>query len=155
MLIELSAEGLEDEAIIARITEGAGPVLPRLREAGLSKGVIKAWLEPPPSTEAPPEVKPVRLPITMRYTSAKNSFELINMGDSDLTGLTVMLNGEFKYRLPVPLRPNKPDSIKLASARSIKTGDRMHDPGAPPFIKAKVVTKIVVRCDQGSWQKSF
>ena len=56
-------------------------------------------------------------------------------------------NGEYVYRLPIPLPPGNPDNIKLGSFTSKSTGHKLHH--------AEGLKRLHVKSGQGSWSKRF
>jgi hypothetical protein len=152
-LLAFHAKGIDDEAVIQRITEGRGPALPMLREAGVSAAVIDAWLEPLPEPEPEEAATPAPLPLTIEYNPGKGHYVLKNVSSRELTDLVITVNGNYVYRLPVPLRPGGKDTIQLHSHKSSASGDRFSPVVSPPGYKHGKLTKIYVRARQGTWSK--
>ncbi len=157
-LVQFAGEGLADEAVIERITEGRGAVLPILREAGVSDAVIEAWLEPPPEPEPEPAARgeaPPPLTLSVTYKPGKGHYVLENTGSREITDLNLTVNGEYTYELPVPLRPGQEDSVQLHSHKSRASGGRLSPVVPPPGYKHVKITKLTARAKQGTWSKSF
>jgi len=93
-----------------------------------------------PGGEGPPPLN-----VTVRYSGGR-SFELINLSKTQYTGLTLVINGEYQYRLK-RLPPGGNDSIRLVSFVSRSNGEEMK-----PKVGMKTLT---VTADQGSWSKSW
>lgn len=148
-LISLQQTGTDDAVIIEKIYAGKGPVLPILRDIGVSQAVIDRWLEPPP---APKPDGPAPLNITMAYDAGDNSYRLTNRGSRDLTEVVITINRKYVYRLPVPLNSGKGDTVQLASHKD-RDGKRLAPPVPPPGYHYTPIDHISVRARQGSWSK--
>lgn len=165
-VVEMSEAGVDDELIIASIQNSEVEVevgakdLIRLSEAGVSKPVQQALMgEEPEAVAEAAEVEkkaveaaakpkgPPPLKLSVQYSPGSKTFKLTNTSGKSYTGLVITANGEFVYALPVQLPPNNPDSIKLASMNSSRTGHRLHpDEG---------IKRLHVKADQGAWSKRF
>ncbi|MEZ4321724.1 MAG: hypothetical protein R3F61_29890 [Myxococcota bacterium] len=127
---------------------------------GMATWVSLAVPEPPPPYEiaaAPHDTAPVAavaaapspaaspLKLAVNVTG-KKTFELVNLSQSDYTNVTVVLNGEYQYRVKKLVR-NAGDSMRYGNFVSRRTG-------AEPDRKVELKS-IQVTTDQGSWSRTL
>jgi len=157
-IVELHATGVSAELIIATIrTSGTdldltAAQISSMNTAGVPAEVIDVLNGgpcvceeiPEPVADAPKEGPPP-LNVTVKYSGGR-SFELINLSQTQYTGLTLVINGEYQYRLK-RLPAGGKDNIRLVTFVSRRTGEELK-----PKLGMKSLT---VTADQGSWSKSF
>lgn len=123
---------------------------------GMLTFMLAAQPEPPPPalfaapayTTAAPVVAAAPAPslrIAVNQTGRK-SFEVVNLSNRDYTNVTIVMNGEFQYRLK-KLKNNAGDAMRYANFRSRRDGS---EPGRSDRLRSMVITS-----DQGRWSQSF
>ena len=128
----------------------------RLAQAGVDREVIDVLNGGPCVCEALPEPTEAvaavddgetgnSLRLAVNKTSSK-SFEVVNLSSTPYTNVTVVLNGEYQYRLK-KLAPNAGDSMRYANFVSRRTGQE-------PKGKTKLQS-LAISADQGSFAKNF
>lgn len=163
-VLRLTADGVTDEVIIDAIRTSRTDLdlsaddLTRLTEGGVSPPVIDVLNggpcvcevipepSPQPGVEPSPRPEPSGggLNVTVKYSGGK-SFELVNLSKNEYTGLEILVNGEYQYRLK-RLPPNSGDFVRLSSFVSRTTG------AEPKGVK---VERVQITADQGTYSRSF
>ncbi len=165
-VLEMHAAGVDDDLIIASLGKSETPIEPsaqdliRLTEAGVSKRVQQVLMgqEPDPAAEAEAEEAanaeeaakpkpPPPLPIVVSYEPGAKKFTVTNTGGRTLTQVVMTANGDYVYRLPIPLPPGNPDNIKISSFTSKGSGHKLHP--------AEGLKSLHVKSEQGTWSKRF
>ncbi|MBW2255833.1 MAG: hypothetical protein JRI25_14715 [Deltaproteobacteria bacterium] len=157
-IVKLHATGISDELIIATIRTSQTDLDLTAEQISLmnARGVTAEVIDvlnggpcvceevPEPVAEVPKEGPPP-LNVTVKYSGGR-SFELINLSQTQYTGLTLVINGEYQYRLKrLPAGGN--DNIRLVTFVSRRTGEEL---------KPKLgMNSLTVTADQGAWSKSF
>lgn len=164
-VLELQRQGVDPEVMIDAIrTSGTDLALSAsdiadLTAAGVDRGVIDVLNggpcvcqedgeaqaddgEAPARSSKGKEVPPLRLRVV--YTGGK-SFEVVNLSSTTYTGVTVILNGQWQYKLK-RLPGGKADVMRFGNFRSLKTGEELR--------KTKL-RSITIRAAQGSYSQSF
>ena len=85
------------------------------------------------------------LDITVNVTG-KKTFEVVNLSKRDYTNVTVVMNGEYQYRLK-KLNASAGDSMRYGNFVSRRSG-------APPTRKVRL-SSLTIQADQGSWSRRF
>ena len=166
-ILELQRQGVEPEVMIDAIrTSGTDLALSArdiadLSAAGVDRTVIDVLNGGPcvcADTEAlvaeeeeqrggtrpRPRTEPASLRLKVVYDGGRN-FEVVNLSGTTYTNVTVILNGEWQYKLK-RLPGGKADSMRFASFRSLKTGEEL---------KNTKLRSVAITAAQGSYSQSF
>ena len=158
-VIQLTAEGVDKTVIIATLrTAGVDLALTadditRMTAASVDAEVIDVLNGGPCVCEEPPPVavakaagapsEPVSINVTAKYGGG-GTFELVNLSTTDYTGLKLVANGSYQYRLK-RLPAGTSDSIRLSTFVSTSDGRALKGD----------MTSLFVSSDQGTWSKTF
>lgn len=128
----------------------------RLAQAGVDREVIDVLNGGPCVCEVPTEPEEAAVVVddgetgnSLRLAVNKKgskAFEVVNLSSTPYTNVTVVLNGEYQYRLK-KLAPNAGDSMRYGNFVSRRTGQE-------PTGKTKLQS-LAVSADQGSFAKYF
>lgn len=149
-VIRLKAAGLGDAAMAELLGAATATVSPSPQAT--ASGPIPGTPDPavaatPTPSAEPTPPPPPKLKITAEYAFGDGSVLLRNVGGQDYSRLVLTANGEYVYRLPVPLKSDGDDRVKLSSFRSERTGRKLDDEIG--------IKRLHVSADQGVWSRSF
>lgn len=144
----------------------------RLNEAGVPKPVVQALLGEEPaasdsasgaggaaatgasastSAAAPAASRepagPPPLSLMVAYVPGSKALTLTNTSDRTYTGVVLTANGEYVYAMPVPLPPGNPDSVRIGSFTSPKSGHKLYP--------SEGIRTLQVKTQQGTWSQRF